>query len=45
MKRKYGLDFFVSNWIEMTSGFPFPRFFQVNRDGNAKGIVVLKLGD
>lgn len=44
MKSKYGLDFFVSNWIEMTSGLPFPRFFQVNRDGDAKGIIVLELG-
>jgi predicted nucleotidyltransferase len=44
MKNKYGLDFFVSNWIEMASGLPFPRFFQVNREGDAKGIIVLKLG-
>ncbi len=45
MKDKYGLDFFVSNWIEMSSGLPFPRFFQVNRDGDAKGIIVLELGE
>lgn len=44
MKKKYGLDFFISNWVELGSGLPFPRFFQVDRDGMAKGIVVLVLG-
>lgn len=45
MKNKYGLDFFVSNWIEITSGLPFPHFFQKNRDGDAKGVIMLKLGE
>jgi len=45
MKRKYGLDFFISNWVETGSGLPFPKFFQVNRNGNAKGIILIMLGD
>jgi len=45
MKRKYGLDFFISNWVEAGSGLPFPKFFQVNRNGNAKGIILIMLGD
>ena len=44
MKDKYGLDFFIANIIEMGSGLPFPRFFQVNRGGDPKGIIVVKLG-
>ncbi len=43
MKEKYGLDFFISNVVEAGSGLPFPKFFQVNRDGDPKGIVVVKL--
>jgi len=43
-KQKYGLDFFVSQIIETGSGLPFPKFFQVNRDGRAKGIIVVRLG-
>ncbi|MBN4080678.1 hypothetical protein JYT31_03335 [Beggiatoa alba] len=44
MKKKYGLDFFISNIIEAESALPFPKFFQVNRDGDPKGIIVVKLG-
>lgn len=44
MKKKYGLDFFIANIIEAGSGLPFPKFFQVNRDGDPKGIIVVKLG-
>lgn len=44
MKNKYGLDFFISNFIETGSGLPFPKFFQVNRDGDPKGIIFVKLG-
>lgn len=44
MRDKYGLDFFIANIIEMDSGLPFPQFFQVNRDGDPKGIIVVKLG-
>lgn len=43
MKKKYGLDFFISNIIEGRSNLPFPKFFQVNREGKAKGILVVKL--
>lgn len=44
MKKKYGLDFFIANYVEAGSGLPFPKFFQKNRDGSAKGIIVVKLG-
>ena len=44
MKGKYGLDFFIANIIEMGCGLAFPRFFQVNRDGDPKRIIVVKLG-
>lgn len=44
MKTKYGLEFFVANIIEADSGLPFPKFFQANREGDAKGIVVIDLG-
>ena len=44
MKKKYGLDFFIANYIEAGSGLPFPKFFQKNRDGLQKGILVVKLG-
>lgn len=43
MKLKYGLDFFYAGWIEGGSGKPFPQFFQTSRDGEPKGIVLLKL--
>ena len=43
MKKEFGLDFFIANIIEAGSGLPFPKFFQVNRDGYAKGILVVKL--
>ena len=45
MKDKYGLDFFISNYIELDSGLPFPKFFQVNRNGQPKGIILLRLGE
>lgn len=45
IKEKYGLDFFIANIIESDSGLPFPQFFQKNRDGDLKGIVVVKLGE
>ena len=44
MKKKYGLDFFIANYIEAESGLPFPKFFQKNRDGDPKGIIIVKLG-
>ena len=45
VKNIYGLDFFIAEIIEADSGKPFQKFFQVNRDGEAKGIVVVDLGD
>jgi len=45
MKEKYGLYFFIANILEAGSGLPFPKFFQVNRDGEPKGILVVTLGD
>lgn len=45
MKEKYGLDFFIANYIEAGSGLPFPKFFQKNRDGASKGIIVVRLGE
>ncbi len=44
IKALYGLDFFIANIIESESGLPFPRFFQVNRDGEPKGILKIRLG-
>ncbi|MEE8059807.1 MAG: hypothetical protein V3T17_18545 [Pseudomonadales bacterium] len=44
MKKKYGLDFFIANIIETGSGVPFPKFFQVNRNSDPKGIIVVTLG-
>ena len=44
IKDKYGLDFYIANYIEGGSGLPFPKFFQKNRDGNAKGIILVIIG-
>ncbi|MBI1770725.1 MAG: hypothetical protein HYR67_20340, partial [Bacteroidetes bacterium] len=33
MKEKYGVEFFPAGVIEAGSGLPFPKFFQINRDG------------
>ena len=45
MKAKYGLEFFPASIIEGATGLPFPRFFQLNRDAQPKGILVVTLGD
>ena len=45
VKKKYGLDFFIAQQIEGGSGKPFPKFFQVNREGEPKGIIFVELGD
>ena len=45
MKKKYGLDFFIANIIEAVSGLPFPQFFQKNRDGDPRSIIIVKLGE
>ena len=41
MKEKYGVEFFPAFVIEAGSGLPFPEFFQVNREGERKGILVV----
>ena len=43
-KEIYGLDFYIANITELGSGLPFPQFFQKNREGNSKGIIVVELG-
>lgn len=43
MKQKYGVDFFIAQIIEGSSGVPFVEFFQRNRDGEAKGILLIRL--
>lgn len=43
MKEKYGVDFFIANAMELGSGMPFVEFFQINRDGDSKGILVIEL--
>jgi hypothetical protein len=42
-KRRFGGEF-LPNVIEAGSGLVFAEFFQNERDGSRKGIVVLKLG-
>lgn len=44
MKAKFGVEFFPASVIEAASGVPFPRFFQINRDGEPKGIIVVRIG-
>jgi hypothetical protein len=43
MKRKYGLDFFISQGTEGSSGVPFVEFFQTDRDGVRRGIIEIDL--
>jgi hypothetical protein len=43
MKSRYGIDFFISQNIEASSGVPFVEFFQTDRDGNPRGIVLVDL--
>jgi hypothetical protein len=45
MQRKYGVDFFIANWVEAGSGLTFLEFFQRNRSDEPKGIVLLTLGE
>jgi hypothetical protein len=44
MKEKYGVEFFPAFVIEAGSGLSFPKFFQVNREGDPKGILVVSFG-
>jgi len=43
MKTKYGVDFFIADAVEGGSGMPFREFFQRNRDGLRKGLLVIDL--
>jgi len=43
MKTKYGGELFVAEWDATGLGQPYRRFFQSTRDGEEKGIVVLRL--
>lgn len=43
MKAKYGVDFFPANGVELGSGQPFLDFFQTDKDGQPKGILVIEL--
>ena len=43
MKAKFGLEFFPACIVEGDSGLPFPSFFQINRDGDPKGILIVDL--
>ena len=40
---RYGMDFFIADALETSSGKPFAEFFLTDRDGNPKGIVRLDL--
>ncbi len=44
MKAKYGLDFLIAGIVETGSGLPFPKYFQINRNGDPKGIIVIQSG-
>jgi len=43
MKEKYGVDFFIANWVEASSGKTFLDFFQQNHFFEPKGILVINL--
>ena len=43
MKEKYGVEFFVADWIEAGSGLTFLEFFQLNQYDDPKGILMIDL--
>ena len=43
MRNRYGVDFFLTTWVEAGSGLTFLDFFQRNREDDPKGIVQLDL--
>jgi hypothetical protein len=43
MKEKYGVDFFPASSVEGNSRQAFLDFFQVDRDGRSKGVLVIDL--
>lgn len=42
VKRRYGLDLFIAESTEASTKTPFPKFFRTSKDGNAKGILLIK---
>ena len=44
MREKFGVEFFISAVTEAGSGLPFPQFFQMNHEGEPKGILFIKIG-
>jgi hypothetical protein len=43
MKDRYGVDFFPGSYVEGDSRQTFLDFFQVDRDGRSKGVLVIDL--
>jgi hypothetical protein len=43
LKKEFGIDFFMAEITEGASKKPFPEFFQVNRDGDPKGILLVPI--
>jgi len=43
MKDKYGVDFFPASFVECGSGRAFLDFFQVDKDGRSRGILMVEL--
>jgi hypothetical protein len=43
MRTRYGVDFFVADAVERSSGVPFVAFFQRTVDGDMKGILLVDL--
>jgi hypothetical protein len=42
MKKKYGVDFFPCSFLEGDTRKAFLDFFQVDKDGRAKGILAIE---
>jgi len=42
-KARYGGELFVAEWGADSAGTPFREFFQQDRDGNPKGVIVVDL--
>lgn len=48
MKRKYGVDFLIARWRladRQAQGGTVLDFFQMDREGNARGIILIELGE
>ena len=44
-KELYGVDFFPAAATELSSGQPFLRFFQKDRQGRERGVLMLEVSD